>query len=237
MPHFRFAQAGFRHGVATLIWNSVPLFKGQTSYVSPRQTDIQDYWNLYKVTVKSVRIDPPKSVIWGAELHAKKSLTKSRTKFPHLPAFIKTCESQAITRQRNITQMANQTEGRKRQFFLVSEIRNTESVGSLQAGPISLKLRTFVFNKWSQGQEDTRNNRERFRLLQFRTFCFSTVLKITKYNVTFRNPGRLHPQAEQRSIRVAKLNCRFLTMVYYIYYYSVPWLLSASSASRLGNIR
>ena len=46
-----------------------------------------------------------------------------------------------------LLQMTNQTGGRKRQFLLVSEIRKTKSLGSLQAGPISRKLRTCVFNK------------------------------------------------------------------------------------------
>jgi len=89
MPHFRSAQAGSLHGVATLTWNSVPLFKGQTSYLSPRLSDIQDDWNLHKVAVKSIKIDPPKSVrchklTWGAELHAKKKSYKITNKIPTL---------------------------------------------------------------------------------------------------------------------------------------------------------
>jgi len=43
--------------------------------------------------------------------------------------------------------MTNQIGGRKGQFLLVLEIRNTETMGSLQAGSISRKLRTCVFNE------------------------------------------------------------------------------------------
>jgi hypothetical protein len=70
----------------------------------------------------------------------------SHTYLP-LSKFVNLKQSQSNKTFFTLLQMTNQTGRRKLHFILVSAIRNTDSVGSLQAGPISRKLRTCVFNK------------------------------------------------------------------------------------------